>query len=397
MREREAIAGYLPQVNGTVTADNNLKRQTSVLNMSGSPLFPSGGQTIILQMGATYNTSPVVQWDQTIFDQAALIGIKAAKPNKDLADLNFQSNEQSLIYNIAYSYYQVFVFDQYLHLLQTNKSKYEQLLQISDLQYQKGVVRKVDHDRIQVNLSNTLSEISLAEQNLELAKTRLKNVMGLPFEENIILADTAMLKNQSINGAEAPAFNAPGRVDYKLQETQIDLYNLEMKRIRGTGMPKLTGYARYGTFFLGNNLGDSFKKRYDYSAIGLRLSVPIFDGLKRNSQYKQARIDWINAQENLYLNKRNYEVDYTNAVTSLKKSYSSLLNNERNLALSSDVYQTTTISYQQGVASLSDLLNAESSYKEAQINYINSLLNYYIAKLDIEKSNGTLKNFASTL
>jgi outer membrane protein TolC len=237
----------------------------------------------------------------------------------------------------------------------------------------------------------------LAEQNLELAKTRLKNVMGLPFEENIILADTAMLKNQSINGAEAPAFNAPGRVDYKLQETQIDLYNLEMKRIRGTGMPKLTGYARYGTFFLGNNLGDSFKKRYDYSAIGLRLSVPIFDGLKRNSQYKQARIDWINAQENLYLNKRNYEVDYTNAVTSLKKSYSSLLNNERNLALSSDVYQTTTISYQQGVASLSDLLNAESSYKEAQINYINSLLNYYIAKLDIEKSNGTLKNFASTL
>jgi outer membrane protein TolC len=348
-------------------------------------------------MGATYNTSPVVQWDQTIFDQAALIGIKAAKPNKDLADLNFQSNEQSLIYNIAYSYYQVFVFDQYLHLLQTNKSKYEQLLQISDLQYQKGVVRKVDHDRIQVNLSNTLSEISLAEQNLELAKTRLKNVMGLPFEENIILADTAMLKNQSINGAEAPAFNAPGRVDYKLQETQIDLYNLEMKRIRGTGMPKLTGYARYGTFFLGNNLGDSFKKRYDYSAIGLRLSVPIFDGLKRNSQYKQARIDWINAQENLYLNKRNYEVEYTNAVTSLKKSYSSLLNNERNLALSSDVYQTTTISYQQGVASLSDLLNAESSYKEAQINYINSLLNYYIAKLDIEKSNGTLKNFASTL
>jgi outer membrane protein TolC len=46
---------------------------------------------------------------------------------------------------------------------------------------------------------------------------------------------------------------------------------------------------------------------------------------------------------------------------------------------------------------MSDLLNAESSFKEAQTNYTNSLLNFLIAQLDLEKSKGTLKNYYQTL
>jgi len=62
-----------------------------------------------------------------------------------------------------------------------------------------------------------------------------------------------------------------------------------------------------------------------------------------------------------------------------------------------EVYNNTTLQYQQGIANMSDLLNAESSFKEAQTNYTNSLLNFLIAQLDLEKSKGTLKNYYQTL
>src|SRR5437868_680779 len=87
-REKELVSAYLPQVNGTATLDNNIIRQTSVLTIGGGPPQP-------LTMGALYNTNPYVQLDQTIYDQAAIAGIKAAKPNKDLALLNNEQNDQN--------------------------------------------------------------------------------------------------------------------------------------------------------------------------------------------------------------------------------------------------------------------------------------------------------------
>lgn len=392
LREKEALASYLPQVNGTGTFDDNINRQTSII-----PAGAFGPAPVAVKFGTQFISNAQLQLDQTIFDQAALIGIKAAKPNIQLSELGYQQNEEGLIYNIANSYYQVFVFDQYLKLLEENRNKYEQLLKITKLQADKGVIKKVDYTRIEVSLRNTLSQISQAERNLELARTRLKNVMGMDLTQDIVLADTAMLKNYNIGAEQLPAFTAANRSDYKIQQTKIQLYNLEMKRIRGTGLPKLSGYARYGVQAMGNDFEQSFKKQYNYSSVGLRLNVPVFDGFRRHSQYKMAKIDMLNAQENLFINSRTYELEYMNAVTQLNKSHSSLMNDERNLELAKETFATTSLQYQQGVASMADLLNAESAYKEAQINYVNSLLNYYLAKLDIERSNGTLKNFASSL
>lgn len=390
-REKEAFSTYLPQVNGTVTLDDNLKRQAMVF--PANPLMPEGAT---VRMGTQYSTGAVVQLDQTIYDQAAMLGIKAARPNKAMADLQYQQSEEGIIYDVTYSYYQVFVFQQYLNLQMENKKKLEKLLAISKLQMDKGIIKKNDYNAILVKLNNTLSQLSLAEQNLELANTRLKNVMGLPFDQEIVLADSAVLKS-NVRLAKESGFDVQNRTDFKLQQTKIIFYDIESRRIRGGGLPKLTAYARYGVQAMGNDFQESFNRKFDYASIGLKLSVPLFDGFRRNSQYKQSRIDMKNAQADLLLNERTFQVEYSNAKVQLTKSASSLENDDRNLKLAEEVYQISSLEYQQGVKGLSDLLNAETSYKEAQINYINSLLNYYTAQLEIEKSSGNLKNFASNL
>jgi outer membrane protein TolC len=44
----------------------------------------------------------------------------------------------------------------------------------------------------------------------------------------------------------------------------------------------------------------------------------------------------------------------------------------------------------QGVGSNLEVLNAESSIKESQANYFTALYNALIAKVEVEKANGTL-------
>jgi len=48
------------------------------------------------------------------------------------------------------------------------------------------------------------------------------------------------------------------------------------------------------------------------------------------------------------------------------------------------------LKYQQGVGSNLEVLNAEASIKESQTNYFAALYNALIAKVELEKANGTL-------
>jgi len=97
------------------------------------------------------------------------------------------------------------------------------------------------------------------------------------------------------------------------------------------------------------------------------------------------------------LNESIQTLQFQNADAQVKRAQFTIQTNKNNMDLASEVYENTTLQYKQGVASLSYLLNAELSYREAQNNYINSLLDYYLADLDVEKANGTLQHYYQQL
>src|SRR5687768_13433449 len=93
-KAKEALAGYLPQVNANVSADDNLKLQTTVI-----PAGVFGPSESKVTFGNKYSTVATLQADQTIYDQAMILGIKAAKPNTELANLSKEKNDENIIYN----------------------------------------------------------------------------------------------------------------------------------------------------------------------------------------------------------------------------------------------------------------------------------------------------------
>jgi len=59
--------------------------------------------------------------------------------------------------------------------------------------------------------------------------------------------------------------------------------------------------------------------------------------------------------------------------------------------LAQEVLDNTKNNYYQGLASLTDLLDAENALTEAQNNYTAALLDYKLAEIQILKSKGELK------
>jgi outer membrane protein len=267
---------------------------------------------------------------------------------------------------------------------------------VQKLQFEKGVITKVNFNRVKVNYNNILSQKKVAETNYSLAVNRLKNSMGVPIDQEIRVID-------SINYAQEIAlpvsedFNIRNKPDYQILETNIRLQQIDLKRKRAAHFPTLSAYARYGANAFGNELIQSYEQFYDYSSIGVRLNVPIFSGFRRHSQIKQSELNLSNTQQSLILNSESIKLQLENANTQLLNSFNNLESNRDNMALAKEVFEDTNLQYQKGVVSLTDFLNADYAYKEAQSNYINSLLNYLLARIDLERSKGTIKQFANQL
>jgi len=78
-----------------------------------------------------------------------------------------------------------------------------------------------------------------------------------------------------------------------------------------------------------------------------------------------------------------------------KNKKENISSQKENAQLAQDVLTNTNNNYIQGLASLTDLLDAENALVEAQNNYTTALLDYKLAEIQLIKSKGELKTLTN--
>ncbi|MBB6239932.1 outer membrane protein TolC [Pedobacter sp. AK013] len=394
-KAKEMLAAYLPTIGINSSLDNNLKVQQTVI-----PGGIFGPNDIRVAFTKKINTNHVARIDQTIYDQSLLIGLKANSYNAQQATLNERQSEETIIYNVGNAYTQVFVYREQLHLLGENLRTYQQQQEINALKVKKGVLLQKDLDRISVDYNNTFAQIKVAESNLTLCENQLKFEMGYPLDQPLALDSISAEKlfvQVSQHTVDSGHLNLDNRIDFQLSKINAKLLEIDQKRIKATAMPKLTAYAQYGAIGFGDYPASAFSTLTPYSAVGLKLSIPFFDFLKRNAQYNQAKYKSLNAQEEIKMNEDKFNIEYLNAQTKVIKEQGNLENNRRNIALAQAVLNITDLQLRKGTTNITEWLNAQNALKESQNNYLNSLYAYFQARMEIEKAGGSLKTFYNDL
>lgn len=389
-RKNEGRSAYMPQINAQISWDDNIIQQTTLMPSMNFQGFQTQEQSI--KIGAKYNTIAGIQLDQTLFNMSYIEGIRALKPNEELNRLKVQKTEEDVIYNTATAYYQILIINENEHLLNESENRIKKALPIVQLQYEKGVARKVDVDRISVSLNNILANKEILKINKELALNNLKYNMGMPLETEIII-DTAYEKNISlIDGIGAEA-NIDNRVELKLLNTSLTLNEINYRRQKAEYYPTLHFSAKYAGNSFGNKFGDSFKKWTQLSVLGVKMSIPIFDGLRNSSKLKQMALNNENIKNNIKQTQEGLKLQLRNAQTNVNSAVYNYNITKENLELAKNVYDVTILQFQKGVISYTDLLSADFSYKEAQSNYLQSLVKYLTSKLEFDKANNNIQSY----
>ncbi|HNG26590.1 MAG TPA: TolC family protein, partial [Chitinophagales bacterium] len=120
---------------------------------------------------------------------------------------------------------------------------------------------------------------------------------------------------------------------------------------------------------------------------------PIFDGLRNSSALKQMSLNNENIKYNIKQTEDGLKLQLQNAKTGISNAVQNYTINKENLELAKSIFDVTTLQYQKGVVSYTEVLSSEFSYKEAEVNYLQSLVKYLNYKLELDKANNNIQSY----
>ena len=390
------IGKGLPQIDISGSLDDNLKLTTQLLpgELMGRP-----GTHIPVQFGTKYNASGTISLTQKILDPSFWVGLKAAKISKDISEQNIRKTDEQTMYDVSTAYYKAAIIQKQLENMKIILGASKSSLKSTELKFKNGRAKKIDVDKIRVSYNNTYSQVQQTELSYEQALNNLKFNMGMPVDSTIVLSETLTDNNDLLLPQSINKNFIEDRIDYQIQQTNISLYEADKQNNIAAYLPSLSFYAKYGYSAMRSefDIFKSGKTWYNSSSIGLELKIPIFSGLQRYSKVQQSQLNIERAKEMLKYTEQSIKVEHSNYYIQFKNALDNIKNEKENLTLAEDVYKNTQLEFSQGTGSSLDLVQAESSLRETQNNYYSKLLTLYIAKLDLEKSQGTLINFINNL
>ncbi len=121
------------------------------------------------------------------------------------------------------------------------------------------------------------------------------------------------------------------------------------------------------------------------------MSVPIWDGGQTYFKKQAAKLEVEKTQNTLKMMEGVIDLEVVASQTMFNNAVLSLSSQQQNIELAEEVYSVSKVKYEEGLAAISDVIDAETSLKESQINYYDAVYEYQIAKVEYQKATGTIK------
>jgi len=388
---KETTGIGLPQINGSASFLDYLKIPTTLIpgEFIGQP-----GTNIPLKFGVKYQSNFGFDASQILFDGSYLVGLKASKTYKELSQRNFTRSLIEANVQVTKAYYQVLVSGERIKLLEANIKQIKEQYDQTAAQNKQGFVEKIDVDRLEVQYNDLVTTRDNTVRLLVLNAQLLKFQMGMPIETNLELKDK--LEDVKLDETVGEALRTDtasyhNRIEFNLYETQLKLNQLDVQRRKSQFLPTLSAVGNYTSTYQNNSFGPLYGMQFPSSFIGLKLTVPIFNGFQRKYQLKEAQVVVQQTQNNIENLKNGLNLQTNSARISYINGLQSLHNQKRSREVAQEVLRVTRIKYQQGVGSSVEVTQAETALVAADDKYIQGLYDALISKVDLDRAYGRIQ------
>lgn len=300
--------------------------------------------------------------------------LEGAKISTSIAASTYEDQERNLLFNLRNAFVQLLQAKAVMENARQNLNYWDNELRVNRTRFQAGDLAQVDLSRLELQRVQFESDFENAIVNLRTAKIQLLMLLDqrTPIEQFDVAgpydyADHLRPMEEYRNLA------AENRPDLRAAAQQVDLAVSTHKLAIANGSTDPT----FSVWFTHN---PSFSNPYANETVGGSISIPlrIFD----RNQGEKAR-----TQVDIRRNERLRDAAQAQVFNDVDSAYVTLVSalnllrpyKTKYLPLATDVRDRVAFSYRNGAASLLDYLDAEKSYRDTRLAYLNLIASYLTA------------------
>ncbi len=394
---REIIGSLLPQLGASSQFTYNIQKTCFAMpnfvnSMLPEPMRdPNAPKYMTVTMGMDLSANWGVALTQQILNFSLFSAVGIANAAEEMAQMGVQADVDDVIAKTATLFYNAQVLEYSLGLFDESLAVMDRTSKLMEANRELGIVRNVDADRIAVTKTNLETEKQSLVQALEVQKNLLKLEMGFPMDQAIDIEPVNIDQLESMIFLETlPSFDVEAQNPFKMLQQQKVMLEKQRKAAVAEVLPVLVFNANYSMNYMGDHFYGETYHHFPVSMMSLSLKFPIFTGFSKSAKIKKADLELKKAEHDERMLVQSLTMGYNNARMQMDQNRSTIYSQKRNKDLAQDVLRVTETNYNEGLANLSDVLNASSSLIQAQMNYINALSSSVKSYIDLKKANGTI-------
>ena len=307
--------------------------------------------------------------------------IDVAKLGKTNAQEEILRVEQATKYSAIQGYYGLLAYQELQGVYHEAVDNLQGHLDNVQAQYNVGTKAKVDVLSSDVSLANAKTTAITADNNVAVAESNLNNILGLPLETKLNLADHQLpfdTYNISLQEATDYAMKYRPEVLQAAIAVQEAERNIDIADAGNKPTVAITG---------GNDWADNTFPGIDANKRSWKVAAGVtynfYDGGATKAKVNQAKQDLLVARETEQKTREAVQLEVKQAYLNIRSAAQKVEETQTVVDQARENYRIQNIRYQAGVGINLDVLDAQLSLNEAQVNHIQALYDYNvgIAKL----------------
>lgn len=323
---------------------------------------------------------------QTVYAGGAVSsGVRQAELGRRQAELDLQKNVQEVRFMLAGDYLELYRLDNQAKVLRKNIELAGQVIADMKVRHEQGTALKTDITRYELQKDRLGLSLAKVTDARKIINHRLVTTLHLPAGTEIT-PDTTLLQRQvaALNERDWQQTATANNVDLMQAETAIRQGEQKVKLERSELLPHvsiiaadhLDGPVTIEVPVLDNN--------FNYWYVGIGVSYNISSLFKNNKKLKRAKQDLRTAHERRRLAQEQVENAVQAAYTDFMTAFTELDVQRNNVRLADENYAVTDNRYRNGMALLTDMLDAGNAKLDADLGLANAhvgvIYNYYKLK-----------------
>lgn len=365
----KAISSILPQVNASLDYQNFFGYKMDLGGFSiAMPSYGSLGLTSSVAVSASQ-----------------IIGMQLSNISAKMSDINQQLTEQEITSQVKILYYTALVTERTIDLLTFNLENLRQLYNYSQKAVDVGAAEQVDADQLLVQVATMETGLNSAERNHEMVLNSLRLQLCIPVTTEILLTQSIedLLNEEESTRLLAESFVPEKNFSLQLMEESTKLSKKQVRMAQWAYAPTISVFHQYNTrkYFSDERTMNMTPP----NLLGISLSVPLFSSGTRYSAVQSARRSYEKQLNTLADTQDALQIQHRQLCFNLVSAQENFQTQAKNVEVTQRVFDNISKKYEYGHASSMDVTTSGTNLINAQSSYVQSLLEYVKATIELEK------------